>query len=1232
MAINPPLTNAEQAALAGVSTLARYISVVPDTVVGTARVNQATFVYPLAQLTVDSTSGWSDVTEGMTVYIGSTSGGHERGIYRVRLTPGSTTLYLGETSSQDVGEVPIAIRTAGFTDNDYVTVLQRFDIFSILPVINPATGQIYEDFSLVPGTNNTTPAPLVDIVINNRRNHLATLIADGDTFALEAVATPTSWTTSSGESYTYAWTVPASGWSSVTGDTTDTLNADVEPGNYILLLEVTGSLSGTTERVCMVHVHDATTNPPLLISEMPRSDTRDRTGRRMSFDLYNNRLASIPDGAMCIYFEMPTWANQWVDSTGVTAEALDDSETAVDVDDGSLFAEDDILLINSEQMFVVSIATNTLTVTRGYNGTTAAAHITAQTIYLYDPATDVPTATRQFVGWLTRQDKSGTEGLRQATIELVSPSYLLGLLNSTSQVVQAVSSPATWQQVKPALSTSSFMCWYMLRWRCANIIRLFNYTPFAVDPVGQRLPSWTIDKGTVLQQLQLLATERGNFGCDSEGEFYFLRNPNLIAYADRGSVVVRDEVNASLYSSVSNPRELQNRVAQVRGEAFSWDGAAALPTPYYSDAPKAPGQGTAQIKLPAQVVEDQDELNQLTGDRYAQANNPYPAVNYKILKNRDVIEPAQMAFVEVTIPDYLSASGVAYQANTIPLSVTKTHNTNGTSDIDVTGEGETHNLPGDTVPVPVSNDSIYTPDFVPDPIDPLPLPSLGEFNSVVVPTAVPSPQGKTVSPGKGAIWVVADGSAIQRTFDITVEPPVVEDITPTDAFFTDYKMVVHDKSTNFSRGAYVLGNDGTDSKVAYTTDVYADTVTWVTGTDSLPGIYTQMESMGMPSLEGGVAVYSADDGGWTQTIDLTSTLDGFSIVGALGTFTPGVGVVYGDSTNFRAAALNRTISATTITSATMIFDITKGTFNPSSATGAIYLDSVLVERVDPPLPPDGNDRTLTWTGVAPGITILDFIAVSSYDGSAPYVYSGDVTMTGLILTGRGTNPFTGIPTNSSQVATSDDYGDTWMTKVVGPTPTGDGAFCLSRFGPVALAAADATLEKAIEVGGSFHPVSGGGTTGTYPIAARIPWKKIGNPSKSNNSTAPDFYLASAAAVSGDSLWKVIGGSKTAVTPAVSGTDALGVSSNCIGTYASNRICFIGDVSGTLYIFSSKNSGTSWVYTAVPGAISVRAQRFSPSGLIWIAATATDLRYSDDGGITWDSRTVADGGLFVEIFG
>jgi len=69
-------------------------------------------------------------------------------------------------------------------------------------------------------------------------------------------------------------------------------------------------------------------------------------------------------------------------------EALDSSEVEVDVDEGGQFSAGQIIQIDSELMKIVSIATNTLTVTRGYNNTTAAAHDNDSTISTLNVVSD----------------------------------------------------------------------------------------------------------------------------------------------------------------------------------------------------------------------------------------------------------------------------------------------------------------------------------------------------------------------------------------------------------------------------------------------------------------------------------------------------------------------------------------------------------------------------------------------------------------------------------------------------------------------------------------------------------------------------------------------------------------------------------------------------------------------------------------------------------------------------
>ncbi|KKL11569.1 hypothetical protein LCGC14_2544510, partial [marine sediment metagenome] len=74
------------------------------------------------------------------------------------------------------------------------------------------------------------------------------------------------------------------------------------------------------------------------------------------------------------------------------AETLDDSETALTVGDSISFRVGDVIRVDTEHMLITSIvsSTNVLTVTRGYNSTTAAVHNGGtEDIYLEDGVTPV---------------------------------------------------------------------------------------------------------------------------------------------------------------------------------------------------------------------------------------------------------------------------------------------------------------------------------------------------------------------------------------------------------------------------------------------------------------------------------------------------------------------------------------------------------------------------------------------------------------------------------------------------------------------------------------------------------------------------------------------------------------------------------------------------------------------------------------------------------------------------
>jgi hypothetical protein len=99
------------------------------------------------------------------------------------------------------------------------------------------------------------------------------------------------------------------------------------------------------------------------------------------------------------------YADERVVAASLAAEAMDTSETGFDVDAGTDFGIGDTFLVDSEQMYVTGIATNTLTVVRGANGTTAATHLNDAAISVYQYPRDVVTATLTLAmrRWRSRQ-------------------------------------------------------------------------------------------------------------------------------------------------------------------------------------------------------------------------------------------------------------------------------------------------------------------------------------------------------------------------------------------------------------------------------------------------------------------------------------------------------------------------------------------------------------------------------------------------------------------------------------------------------------------------------------------------------------------------------------------------------------------------------------------------------------------------------------------------------------
>lgn len=102
-------------------------------------------------------------------------------------------------------------------------------------------------------------------------------------------------------------------------------------------------------------------------------------------DTAPNGARSFPTGRKSVEL-VGSWGfyDQRTTSTATVSGALNSSAVSVNVSSGAAFEVGQTILVDSEQMFVSAISSNTLTVERGVNGTTAATHANGAAIQVYE--------------------------------------------------------------------------------------------------------------------------------------------------------------------------------------------------------------------------------------------------------------------------------------------------------------------------------------------------------------------------------------------------------------------------------------------------------------------------------------------------------------------------------------------------------------------------------------------------------------------------------------------------------------------------------------------------------------------------------------------------------------------------------------------------------------------------------------------------------------------------------
>ena len=597
--------------------------------------------------------------------------------------------------------------------------------------------------------------------------------------------------------------------------------------------------------------------------------------------------------------------------------------------------------------------------------------------------TSVPTASTIFVGWLSQIGFGTGGGLRQGSPEIIGVGEVLNYLTNTSQLFEVTNIPTVWQQMGYSLATFNWVIWWILTYRASNILTLFNFHPYSTSASVGRLPAFDIGAGTILGQVQSQAQRyrRANVGSNSGGEILVTIPAHMIEVASRSGLITRAEFIASRVTNVTWRRDLRPRVRSIDGQAFTWDGVSALPTPLKSIVPERPAQGSSDDTLGEQIVASQSELNATTGLYYAWVNNPIQSVTFVIPHNYDVIEPAEGQIINVTIPADYSPTGVEWEFDATAISVGKRPLTSGATEIELTVEPLTAGAAGATVPVPPPGENL-APDIPPIgeifPIDPIPdwggiLPidpgDDGQLN--------PLPDTPLEYPRMFGATTTANAWKAQNS--------VFTDISPTTAQKTAIGtgiQLVQDP-WNYKR-AYLVGSSG----IVFTNDINASSVVWNT-----------------------IARYDLAET-WQQDDDFTASDGGWSTQDVGGSYSAGVGWSSVDAlagiSYYRGVEITKTIAATTITNISFTYNLTKGT----STSGAniitdIEINGSLVASLTFDEESNGTGKTLSYAVRTTGVTSIAVTARSSVASTA--VYSGSVLITSISIVGEGSNPFDDLP-------------------------------------------------------------------------------------------------------------------------------------------------------------------------------------------------------------------------------
>lgn len=214
-------------------TVNLVVNAVPLTVVATAQVNQSNLLYPLAELTIDNTTDWSEAVAGRLFSIGTAPGTHNVTWGVLRRDAGGSTLYFDAKMAGDPGYARDIHQL--IDDNQYISVYDARPAWGWWSSIR--NGTFYKFWDRRFTASESQPRPIVRLGPHPRA------VVDEDTGLARVTLTADTFYFPGRSYFDHAWAA-ASG--TIISEDADTLVADFPPGCHEVSYEVTDTKGRTT--------------------------------------------------------------------------------------------------------------------------------------------------------------------------------------------------------------------------------------------------------------------------------------------------------------------------------------------------------------------------------------------------------------------------------------------------------------------------------------------------------------------------------------------------------------------------------------------------------------------------------------------------------------------------------------------------------------------------------------------------------------------------------------------------------------------------------------------------------------------------------------------------------------------------------------------------------------------------------------------------------------------------